>query len=178
MTNDFKITSSSGKVYNGIRAFHIAMGHAVRNALLKFYKDVKQYVINEVKKYYDMEFHGSEYYDNTYGMIVALENSDDINGAITRAVKGSWEGNGILNINIDWSYLEAHSNGYGKWGVYSSLDGENVTDKWEDLLQSGLPKGILERTGERHPSFNLQQIIQEYVDNNLDNIIQEALRKF
>ena len=35
----------------------------------------------------------------TYGMLKALMESDDINGAITYAIKGNWEGNTTFNIN-------------------------------------------------------------------------------
>ena len=95
---EFEITASNGRTYKSLRAYHIALGHAVRQALLDFYKDVKKYAISEVQKYYDAEFQGSEFYDNTYGMLNALIESDDINGAITYAIKGNWEGNTTFNI--------------------------------------------------------------------------------
>lgn len=173
--DDLEIIGNNGKVYKNIRAYHIAIGHAVRQALLDFYDEVKKYAISEVQKFYSAEFHGSEYYDNTYGMIEALMESDDINGAISYYIKGNWEGNTTFDINIDWTQLDAHSNGYGQWGTYTSLDGEDVTGDWEELLKNGLPKGILELTGERHPSFDLGARIEDYVNKNLDNRVQDAL---
>lgn len=178
MSDDLEIIANNGKVYKNLRAYHIALGHAVRQALLDLYKDVKNYAISEVQKFYDAEFHGSEYYDNTYGMIKALMESDDIDGAISYYIRGNWEGNAIFNINIDWNYLDAHSNGYGRWGTYTSLNGEDVSYEWEELLESGLPKGILEYTGERHPSFNLGKRIEQYIDKHIDKKINEVLRKF
>lgn len=176
--NELKITSNKGRVYNGIRAYHIALGHTVRNALLKFYDEVKQYAISEVQKFYDAEFHGSEYYDNTYGMIEALMESDDINGAISYYIKGNWEGNTTFNIDIDWEYLDAHNNGYGQWGTYTSLSEDNITNQWEEMMEQGLPKGILEKAGERHPSFNLGERINSYIEKNLENIITNAINNF
>ena len=175
---EFEITASNGRTYKSLRAYHIALGHAVRQALLDFYKDVKKYAISEVQKYYDAEFQGSEFYDNTYGMLNALIESDDINGAITYAIKGNWEGNTTFNIGIDWSKLDGHSNGYGQWGTYTSLNGEDVTDIWNNLLESGLPKGILSITGERHPSFNLGEKVENYIKKNLNSKIQQAINSF
>ena len=50
---DDLIRTNSGKTYKSFRALHIAMGMAVRNALLKFYKDVKKYAIGEIEKLYE-----------------------------------------------------------------------------------------------------------------------------
>ena len=174
---DLEVIGNNGKIYKNLRAYHIAIGHAVRQALLEFYKEVKNYAIREVQKFYDAEFHGSEYYDNTYGMIESLMDSDDIDGAISYYIKGNWEGNTTFNIGIDWNQLDAHSNGYGHWGTYTDLDGVSVTNEWDELLENGLPKGILAVTGERHPSFNLGKKIEDYVDKNLDKKVQDALKK-
>ena len=35
------------------------------------------------------------------------------------------------------------------------IHNEILPIKWDELLENGLPKGILAVTGERHPSFNL-----------------------
>lgn len=177
MSQDLQIISQNGKVYKNIRAYHIAMGHAVRQTLLTFYKEVKDYAIKEVQQFYSTEFHGSEYYDNTYGMIASLMEDDDIDGAISYFIKGNWEGNAIFDIKIDWNQLDAHSNGYGHWGTYTDLDGVSVTNEWDELLENGLPKGILAVTGERHPSFNLGEKIENYINKNLDKKIQSALKK-
>lgn len=178
MSDDFEIIGNNGKVYKDLRAYHIAIGHAVRNALIDFYKEVKKYAISEVQKFYSAEFQGSEYYDNTYGMIDALMESDDINGAISYYIRGNWEGNTTFDINIDWTQLDAHSNGYGQWGTYTSLDGDNVTGEWEELMNNGLPKGILALTGERHPSFNLGKKIEKYVDTHLNSVVNNVIRNF
>ncbi len=178
MSDGFEIIANNGKVYKSLRAYHIALGHAVRQALLDFYDEVKKYAISEVQKFYDAEFHGSEYYDNTYGMIDALMESDDINGAISYYIRGNWEGNTTFDINIDWTQLNAHSNGYGQWGTYTSFDGSDVTGEWEELMNNGLPKGILAQTGERHPSFNLGEKIEKYVDTHLSNKINNIIRNF
>lgn len=173
-----EIVGNNGRVYKDLRAYHIALGHAVRQALLDFYDEVKEYAISEVWKFYENEFYGSDYYENTFGMIDALENSDDINGAISYIIKGNWEKNVTFDISIDWSQLDGHSNGRGEWGTYTSFDGKDATGEWEQLLESGLPKGILEQTGERHPSFNLGEKIEKYVEKNLDNRIQDVLDNF
>lgn len=178
MSDNLDIVAKNGKVYKDIRAYHIAIGHAVRQALLNFYKDIKEYAIKEISNYYSLELHGSDYYENTYGMLKALMESDDINGAITYAIKGNWEGNTTFNIGIDWSYLDAHNNGYGQWGTYTSLDGEKVTEIWDELLQQGLPIGIVYETGERHSPFNLKEKIDKYIDKNLKNIVDETIKNF
>lgn len=178
MSDNLDIVAKNGKVYKDIRAYHIAIGHAVRQALLKFYKEIKEYAIKEISNYYALELHGSEFYENTYGMLNALMESDDVNGAITYYIKGNWKGNTTFNIDIDWSFLDAHSNGYGQWGTYTSLDGEQVTEIWEDLLEKGLPIGILSQTGERHSSFNLEEKIEKYIDKNLKNIVDNAIKNF
>lgn len=175
--DDFEVIGNNGKVYKNLRAYHIAMGHAVRQALIEFYKEVKKYAIREVQQFYSAEFHGSESYDNTYGMIESLMDSDDIDGAISYYIKGNWEGNTTFNITIDWNQLDAHSNGYGRWGTYTDLNGASVTNEWEELLENGLPKGILAVTGERHPSFNLGKKIEDYVDKNLDKRVQNVIKR-
>lgn len=176
--DELEIIGNNGKIYKNIRAYHIAIGHAVRQALLNFYKEVKKYAINEVQKFYASEFQGSEYYDNTYGMIDALMESDDINGAISYYIRGNWEGNTTFDIEIDWTQLDAHSNGYGQWGTYTSLDGTDVTSEWEELMNNGLPKGILAQTGERHPSFNLGEKIEKYVNEHLNDVVNKVLKDF
>lgn len=178
MGDNLNIVAKNGKVYKDIRAYHIAIGHAIRQALLNFYKDVKKYAIREISNYYSLELHGSEFYENTYGMLEALMDSDDVNGAITYFIKGNWEGNTTFNINIDWSYLDAHSNGNGQWGTYMSLNGEDVTAIWDELLQQGLPIGLVSKTGERHTPFNLKEKIEEYIEKNLKNVVNNVLRKF
>lgn len=176
--DDLEIVANNGRVYKSLRAYHIALGHAVRQALLDFYKEIKRYAINEVQKFYSNEFHGSEYYSNTYGMIESLMESDDIDGAISYYVRGNWEGNTTFNIEIDWTQLDAHSNGYGQWGTYTSLDGADVTGEWEELMENGLPKGLLKYTGERHPSFNLGEKIEKYVNDRLDSIVKKVIANF
>ena len=172
------IVANNGKVYHSLRAYHIAMGHAVRQALLNLAKETKQYAIQEVENYYDMEFHGSEYYDNTYGMIESIKNSEDIDSSFSSFVKGNWAGNVGFDIEIDWSNLNGHSNGYGQWGTYTSLDGSDVTVAWESFLKAGLPKGILKVTGERHIPFDLQKKVDEYVDKRIDKIINKVIQDF
>lgn len=175
MSDDFEIVANNGKVYKSLRAYHIALGHAVRQALLTFYKEVKEYAINEVWKFYENEFYGSDYYENTFGMIDALENSDDLNGAISYYIRGNWEGRTTFDIEIDWSQLDGHSNGRGEWGTYTSLNGTEVTGEWEELLMSGLPIGL---TGDRHPSFDLGKKIENYVEKNIDKVINKVISEF
>ena len=76
----------------------------------------------------------------------------------------------LNNINID---LQKANN-----QLVVKLNGEDVSYEWEELLESGLPKGILEYTGERHPSFNLGKRIEQYIDKHIDKKINEVLRKF
>lgn len=175
MNSDFEIITNSGKRYKSFRALHIAMGKAVRSALLNFYKDVKDYAIREVENMYASEFNGSEYYDNTYGMISALENSNDVDGAISYYIRGSFEKRYSFEIEIDWSYLDSHSNGRGQFGTYTSFDGSPVVNVWDELLQSGLPIGL---TGERHTSFDLTKIIQDYIEKNIEQIVDRALEPY
>lgn len=179
MSENLEIAAKNGKVYKDFRAFHIAIGHTIRQALIDFYQDIKQYAIKEISNYYSLEFHGSEFYDNTYGMIEALLDSDDVNGAITYRVKGNWENDSSLNVIINWEYLEASAGENGMfWGTYTSLNGESVTDIWEDILEAGLPKGIIYKTGERHPSFNLEEKINNYIDKNIKRIVDDVVKKF
>ena len=55
-----EIVGNNGRVYKDLRAYHIALGHAVRQALLDFYDEVKEYAISEVWKFYENEFYGSD----------------------------------------------------------------------------------------------------------------------
>lgn len=173
--NDLEIITNSGKRYKSFRALHIAMGKAVRSALLDFYQEVKEYAIQVVEAYYDKELHGSEYYENTYGMINALKESNDIDGAISYFIKGNFEKKYSFDIEIDWSYLDSHSNGYGNFGTYTSFDGTPVVDQWDELLQSGLPIGL---TGERHSPFDLGEEIKKYVEKNIENVVDRALAPY
>lgn len=170
-----EIITNSGKRYKNFRAYHIAIGTAIRYALIDFYKEVKKYAIQVVTNYYHNEFGGSEYYDNTYGMINALESSDDFNGAIYSQIKGNWEGKSEFDIFIDWEYLDSQMNGEGHFGTYTDFDGNPITDKWEELLEKGLP---IYKTGIRHSPLNLDKIIKDYVDKNIEKAMDKAIKPY
>jgi hypothetical protein len=58
------------------------------------------------------------------------------------------------------------------------LNGEDVTEVWDNLLKAGLPKGILSQTGIRHPSFNLEAKIEQYIETNLSRVVDDAINNF
>lgn len=171
---EMEIVTDSGKVYKNLRAYHIALGHAVRRALIDLYKEVKEFAIQKTKEFYDNEFGGSDYYDNTYGMINALESSDDLNGAISYYIKGSYNKNYTFEIEIDWDTLDSHIN-EGKFGTYTSFDGTPVVDIWDELLEKGLP---IYPNDKRHPSFDLGKLIQDFIDKRIDDKVQKAIEEF
>lgn len=173
---NMEITAANGKTYKNLRAFHIAIGIAVRNALLDFYQEVKQYAIETVTNWYMQNTGNSEYYDNTYGMISALESSDDFNGAISYYIRGSYLTlQQEFEIYIDWDYLESHFNGTGMYNTYMGFDRQSVSgDDWEEMLRNGLNSFW----GESKVPFDLMDILQRYIDKHLDKKINNALKDF
>ena len=49
---EFEITASNGKTYKSLRAYHIALGHAVRQALINFAREIEDYCIKKVEEFY------------------------------------------------------------------------------------------------------------------------------
>ena len=47
-----EIVTNSGKTYKDLRAYHIALGHAVRQALIDFSKDVEKYCQQLISDFY------------------------------------------------------------------------------------------------------------------------------
>lgn len=174
--DDYMFMTANGRRYKTARAYHIAMGMAVRYALLNFYKEVKQYLIQELEEWYQNNTGGSDYYDNTYGMINAFVESNDVDGAIHYAIRGSFEkSNAVFAMGIDWTELDAHSNGYGEFGTYTSFDGTSVVDNWDELLKSGLP---IYPNVERKDPLDVYFLIDKYVDKRLDRVIDNVLEQY
>ena len=44
MSDELEIIANNGKVYKSFRAYHIALGHAVRQALIDFSKEVEDFL--------------------------------------------------------------------------------------------------------------------------------------
>ena len=164
MTDDFVITAKNGKTYNGLRAYHIALGHAVRQALLKFIDDIEDFCQEKV-----IDFYG-EYDPEDYERTYQLLNKMRIGQLIKTKIQGSWEGKGIIAIEpFDWTVLEAKFNQYGKYNTYMSYDGIDNTSDMEGILSSGIIG---------HDEFEIRKEVQKYIEDNLNNVINEAIKKF
>ena len=52
MSEDFEIIGNNGKVYKNLRAYHIALGHAVRQALIDFSQEVEEFLQQKISDFY------------------------------------------------------------------------------------------------------------------------------
>lgn len=163
MSEDLQITTSNGRVYNSLRAYHIALGHAVRQALLNFVDEIEQFAQDRVQEFY------GEYNPKNYERTYQLLNKMQVGQLIKTKVIGNWEGKGVIEIEpFDFTELEARFNEYGKFNTYMSFDGIDSTADMEDILASGI-KG--------HDGFEIRKEIQQFINQNLDDRIEKAINK-
>lgn len=161
-----EIRVNKGKVYNSIRAYHIAIGQAVRYALDDLVTKTKQHMIDFVGNYYDNEFRGSEYYQNSYGLLTSIE-ADRL---ILLEVKGNWEQNYEVEMDLHWGEIESFSNGYGEFGTYTSFNGDSFVNSLEDNLKRGLDMGIYSYTGRRHDPIDIRKELVDFVEKEMEKI--------
>lgn len=160
-----EITANNGRVYKDLRAYHIALGRAVRQALIDFSKEVEEYCKEQILEFYGE--YNPEYYDRTY----QLRDKMNLEELIKMSIKGNFEGKYEFEYELfDWQVLNSVDNGYGNFGTYMSFDGTDVRDTMETFLKEGVIKG--------HSAFDLYQEIDKYVNKNLDSRIQKVIEEF
>lgn len=160
-----EITANNGRVYNSLRAYHIALGRAVRQALIDFSKEVEQYCQEKISEFY------GEYNPENYNRTYQLRDKMKLEELIKMSIRGNYEGKYEFSYELfDWQVLDSTDNGYGNYGTYMSFDGTDVRDTMETFLKEGTIKG--------HSAFDLYQVIDEYVDKNLDDRIQKVIEEF
>lgn len=160
-----EIVANNGKVYKDLRAYHIALGMAVRQALIDFSKEVEEYCQNLMSDFY------GEYNPKDYERTYQLEEKMRLGELIKMSIRGNFEGNYHLEYNLfDWQVLDAIDNGYGKFGTYTSFDKTDVRDEMEMFMQAGIIKG--------HSALDLYKLVDKYVSTNLDNRIQKVINQF
>lgn len=161
---EFEITASNGKTYKSLRAYHIALGHAVRQALINFAREIEDYCIKKVEEFYAE--YTPNYYERTYQLIDKME----LGQLIKTSIRGNFQGNATFIIDVfDWGVLDAHANAYGTFGTYTSFDGSDARGEIEEYLQNGIYG---------HDSFDLRNEVNQYVEKNLDRVVQETLDRF
>jgi len=127
-----EIRANNGKIYKDIRAYHIAMGHAVRQALIDFAYEIEDYCMEKVQEFYSE--YTPDYYERTYQLL----NKMRLGELIKIQIKGNFEGKYDFSYNLfDWTVLEAHSNGRGKFGTYTSFDGSDARGEIEEYYFIG-----------------------------------------
>ena len=160
-----EIVANNGKVYKDLRAYHIALGMAVRQALINFSKEVENYCQKLISDFYGE--YNPEYYERSY----QLEEKMRLGELIKMSIRGNFEGNYHLEYNLfDWQVLDSIDNGYGQFGTYMSFDKTDVRDEMEMFMQAGIIKG--------HEPLNLYDLVDKYVSEHLDDRIQKVLNEF
>lgn len=160
-----EIVANNGKVYKDLRAYHIALGMAVRQALINFSKEVEDYCQKLISDFYGE--YNPEYYERSY----QLEEKMRLGELIKISIRGNFEGNYHLEYNLfDWQVLDSIDNGYGQFGTYMSFDKTDVRDEMEMFMQAGIIKG--------HEPLNLYDLVDKYVSEHLDDRIQKVLNEF
>ena len=162
--DDLEIIANNGKTYKSLRAFHIAMGHAVRNALIDFSKEVEEFLQKKVQEFY-VEY-TPEYYERSY----QLMNKMNLGDLIKMSIKGNFSGKYEIEYELfDWSVLDSIDNGKGQFGTYMSFDKSDSRPDIEGYLQDGIIG---------HSSFDLYKEIDDYVSKHLDDRIQKVINEF
>ena len=160
-----EIVANNGKVYKDLRAYHIALGMAVRQALINFFILVEDYCQKLISDFYGE--YNPEYYERSY----QLEEKMRLGELIKMSIRGNFEGNYHLEYNLfDWQVLDSIDNGYGQFGTYMSFDKTDVRDEMEMFMQAGIIKG--------HEPLNLYDLVDKYVSEHLDDRIQKVLNEF
>lgn len=160
-----EVVANNGKTYKDLRAYHIALGMAVRQALINFSKEVEDYCQKLISDFYGE--YNPEYYERSY----QLEEKMRLGELIKMSIRGNFEGNYHLEYNLfDWQVLDSIDNGYGQFGTYMSFDKTDVRDEMEMFMQAGIIKG--------HEPLNLYDLVDKYVSEHLDDRIQKVLNEF
>jgi hypothetical protein len=160
-----EIVANNGKTYKDLRAYHIALGMAVRQALINFSKEVEDYCQKLISDFYGE--YNPEYYERSY----QLEEKMRLGELIKMSIRGNFEENYHLEYNLfDWQVLDSIDNGYGQFGTYMSFDKTDVRDEMEMFMRAGIIKG--------HEPLNLYDLVDKYVSEHLDDRIQKVLNEF
>lgn len=161
---DLEIIANNGKVYKDIRAYHIALGHAVRQALIDFANEIEEFLQSKVQEFY------SEYSPEDYERSYQLMSKMRLGELIKMSIKGNFEGNYEIQYELfDWEVLESIDNGKGEYGTYMSFDKSDSRQEVESYLQNGIYG---------HDSFDFYSEIDNYVKNHLDDRVQKVIREF
>ena len=164
MNENFEIVGNNGKVYKNLRAYHIALGHAVRQALIDFSKEVEGFLQKKVSDFY------GEYSPQNYERTYQLMNKMQLGELIKMSIRGNFEGKYEIEYELfDWSVLDSIDNGIGNFGTYMSFDKSDSRPEIEEYFRNGIIG---------HNSFDLYKEIDDYVNKNLDNRIQEVINNF
>ena len=164
MNENFEIVGNNGKVYKNLRAYHIALGHAVRQALIDFSKEVEGFLQKKVQDFY------GEYTPEDYERTYQLMNKMQLGDLIKMSIRGNFEGKYEIEYELfDWSVLDSIDNGIGNFGTYMSFDKSDSRPEIEEYFRNGIIG---------HNSFDLYKEIDDYVNKNLDNRIQEVINNF
>lgn len=160
-----EVVANNGKIYKDLRAYHIALGMAVRQALINFSKEVEDHCQKLISDFYGE--YNPKYYERSY----QLEEKMRLGELIKMSIRGNFEGNYHLEYNLfDWQVLDSIDNGYGQFGTYMSFDKTDVRDEMEMFMQAGIIKG--------HEPLNLYDLVDKYVSEHLDDRIQKVLNEF
>lgn len=164
MNENFEIVGNNGKVYKSLRAYHIALGHAVRQALINFSQEVESFLQKKVSDFY------GEYSPQNYERTYQLMNKMQLGELIKMSIRGNFEGKYEIEYELfDWSVLDSIDNGIGNFGTYMSFDKSDSRPEIEEYFRNGIIG---------HNSFDLYKEIDDYVNKNLDNRIQEVIDNF
>lgn len=164
MSDDLEIIANNGKVYKNLRAYHIALGHAVRQALIDFSKEVENFLQKKVSDFYGE--YSPEDYERSYQLMEKMQ----LGELIKMSIKGNFEGKYEVEYELfDWTVLDSIDNGKGKFGTYMSFDKSDSRPEIESYLQDGIIG---------HAPFDFYKEIDNYVSKNLDNRIQKVINNF
>ena len=164
MSDELEIIANNGKVYKSFRAYHIALGHAVRQALIDFSKEVEDFLQKKVSDFYGE--YSPEDYERSYQLMEKMQ----LGELIKMSIKGNFEGKYEMEYELfDWTVLDSIDNGTGNFGTYMSFDKSDSRPDIERYLQDGIIG---------HSSFDFYREIDDYINKNLDNRIQKVLDEF
>lgn len=164
MSDDLEIIANNGKVYKNLRAYHIALGHAVRQALINFSKEVEEFLQEKIQEFYSE--YTPDYYERTYQLI----NKMQLGELIKMSIKGNFEGKYEIEYELfDWTVLDSIDNGIGNFGTYMSFDKSDSRPDIEEYFQNGIIG---------HSSFDFYKEVDDYVNKHLDDRIQNVINNF
>lgn len=164
MSDDLEIIANNGKVYKNLRAYHIALGHAVRQALIDFSKEVEGFLQEKIQDFY------GEYTPENYERTYQLMNKMQLGELIKMSIKGNFEGKYEIEYELfDWTVLDSIDNGNGQFGTYMSFDKSDSRPDIEHYLQDGIIG---------HSPFDFYKEIDDYVNKYLDDKIQNVINNF